>query len=140
MSYTALNNVINFSRQSTSYSKKASTQPSSSQAIARQRPRQNRQDLMIALAVEQGTVVMQLMGKLNIATIPVFTGFLQTFADDGYISFIFDLTDLSSIDNAGIIALTQANHQLKDLGGQATIINSNEKLYRELSRNNLTLR
>src|SRR6476620_4853853 len=128
MDFILHNNIIEFPRQNISHNRKAFTNKVNSPSHAKLPPRPARQDLMIGLAVEGDRVKMQLMGKLNKATMPVFTEFFQTCADDGYIKFLFDLADLAAIDQTGIAALVEANSQLQELGGKATIANPNEKL------------
>lgn len=135
MNFTSHTNVIAFPRQNISSNRKAFTKPTNSASPIKLSPRPARQDLMIGLAVEGDRVKMQLMGKLNKATMPVFTEFFQTCADDGYISFLFDLADLTTIDQAGVEALVEANNQLHELGGQATISNPDHELHQQLLEN-----
>src|SRR6478672_6366190 len=117
MNFTFHNNIIEFPRQNVSHNRKTSTKPIPPTSQAKLLSRPARQDLMIGLAVEGDRVKMQLMGKLNKTTLAVFTEFFQTCADDGYISFLFDLADLAAIDQVGIAALAEANNQLQELGG-----------------------
>lgn len=91
-----------------------------------------RKGLMIGLSMQQNTVVIHLVGKLNNAGSPIFKELLKTFLSNGYSSFVFDLSGLESLDGAGVAALVWTRNQMLEKGGRASVTNPTKEICSKL--------
>jgi anti-anti-sigma factor len=91
-----------------------------------------RQGLMIAISMRGNTVKLYLVGKLKASSSALFKEFLHSFLNQGYTSFVFDLSGLNTLDAAGVAVLVWAGNQAKSAGGRGSVINPTIPLYRQL--------
>jgi anti-anti-sigma factor len=91
-----------------------------------------RKGLMLALSMEQDTVKMYLVGKLNAGTSPIFKELLKSFLGHQYKSFVFDLSGLDTLDGSGVATLVWAHNQMLECGGRASVTNPNKPICSKL--------
>jgi anti-anti-sigma factor len=87
---------------------------------------------MFGISIEGEKVKLSLVGKFRADSVPAFKEFFETLLENGYNSVCFDLVGLRSLDGAGVAALVWANNQLREIGGQTSIINPSTTIYRRL--------
>jgi anti-anti-sigma factor len=91
-----------------------------------------RKGLMLGLSMEQDTVKMYLVGKLNAGTSPIFKELLKNFLGHQYKSFVFDLSGLETLDGSGVATMVWAHNQMLEFGGRVSVTNPNNSICSKL--------
>jgi len=87
-----------------------------------------RKQLMMALTMDSNTLNVQLVGKLNAASAPLFKEFVKSVIASNT-TVRFDLAQLETLDGAGVAALVWANLQM---GGSVSVANPSQSLFKKL--------
>jgi anti-anti-sigma factor len=93
-----------------------------------------RPDLMSALAARENSLIVYLIGNLNADSSSTLKELVETFLkrSNSYRSFVFDLSGLESLDEAGGTTLEWVRNQMLERGLRLSFINLNPILQNEL--------